>query len=77
MSADPPGHTGPVQIRFHDKHVVVLCPFGHLVTSAPLDHTWAGSELEARISWHQHRRDWVVTCHGTLPKALGNSGAPT
>lgn len=67
MTVNSSAHTGPVQVRFHDTHVTVLCPFGHLVTSTPLDRTWAGSNLEARIGSHQLHRDWVVTCYGALP----------
>lgn len=76
MSLDPSGHTGPAQVRFYATHVSVLCPFGHLVTGARLDHTWAGSDLEARISSHQLHHDWVVTCHGTLPSSDNSPRVP-
>lgn len=74
----PEFHDGAVQARFHDGHVTVLCPLGHVVTARALDSSFGGSDLQARISWHQAaarstdptyraRHLWVVRCHGALP----------
>ena len=60
-------HAGPVQVRFTKRHVLVLCPYGHLVTSRELDSTWGGSAFEARVAAHQRgSQPWIVTCYGAL-----------
>ena len=66
MNATPKNyHEGRPIIRNSKdgKHVLVLCPFGHLYTSLPMSE-WAGSWLEAKANDH----DWRVKCNGAMPE---------
>jgi hypothetical protein len=59
-------HSGPPLVRFPKDNkgsVVVLCPYGHFISSLPIKE-WAGSWLEAKVS----DSTWMVDCNGTLPK---------
>jgi hypothetical protein len=59
-------HTGRPIIREigkgRQRMVIVLCPYGHVVTGQPMS-SWAGGWLEAKAS----EPTWTVQCDGTVP----------
>ena len=54
-------HTGRPLIRETKTHVLVLCPYGHLIHGID-KQDWAGSALEARAG----DSAWKVECSGAI-----------
>jgi len=62
-------------VRYGKKHVLILCPQGHLIESHKLDRTYGGSPLESELSSRHYgdrfdRLAWSCKGAGHEPKKV-------